>query len=169
MRLPMTVLAATLAVSVPVAYAQPEQTAPAPIQETNRALVENAFARWAAGEADIFALLADDAIWQIAGQDPDIAKTYRSRQDLLDATAVPLRARLAGPLEPSVLRIWADGDDVLVHWEGTAPMLDGSTYRNSYLWVMTVRDDRVVAVTAFLDNAAFKAALSKPLASHNRK
>jgi hypothetical protein len=28
---------------------------------------------------------------------------------------------------------------------------------------MTVRGDRVTAVTAFLDNAAFKAALAKPL------
>ncbi|WP_442679218.1 nuclear transport factor 2 family protein [Sphingomonas sp. ASY06-1R] len=135
---------------------------PTAVQAANRALIQDAFARWGTGQFDIFSLLSDDVVWHITGQDPDIAKTYRSRQALLDATSVPLKARLAGPLTPNVRRIWTDGDDVLVHWDGTAPFHDGSHYRNTYLWVMTVRGDRVVAVTAFLDNAAFKAALAKP-------
>jgi ketosteroid isomerase-like protein len=135
---------------------------PTAVQAANRALIQDAFARWGTGEFDIFSLLSDDVVWHITGQDPDIAKTYRSRQALLDATSVPLRARLAGPLKPDVRQIWTDGDEVLVHWNGTAPFRDGSQYRNTYLWVMTVRSGRVVAVTAFLDNAAFKAALAKP-------
>ncbi len=133
------------------------------VENTNRTLIKNAFDRWARGEFDIFSLLTDDASWHITGQDPEVAKTYGSRQSLLDATSLPLRARLAGPLKPVVQNIWSDGDDVIVHWEGTAPLRDGSTYRNTYLWIMTVRGARVVAVTAFLDNAAFKAALAKPL------
>lgn len=132
-------------------------------ETANRALIERAFAGWAAGELDIFGLLTDDATWRVTGQDPAIARTYRSRQALLDATSLPLRARLAGPLVPTVRRIWVDGDDVIVHWDGSAPLANGSTYRNTYLWIMTVRGERVIAVTAFLDNAAFKTALATPL------
>lgn len=135
----------------------------APSEEQNRAFIAEAFARWAAGDGDVFSLLADDVVWHIAGNDPAVAQTHRSRQALLDAAAVPLRDRLAAPLRPEVRRIWADGADVIVQWDGIAPFPDGSQYRNSYLWIMTVRDRRIVAVTAFLDNATFKAALARPL------
>lgn len=128
----------------------------------NRTLIAGAFDRWTAGTGDVFSLLAEDVVWHIAGFDPTVAQTYRSRQSLLDAAATPLRARLSKPLKPTVRKIWTDGDDVLVHWDGAAPFKDGSQYRNTYLWIMTVRDRRIVAVTAFLDNAAFAAALAKP-------
>lgn len=140
---------------------EPASREPASREPANRALIERAFAQWARGEADIFDLLTDDVVWHITGQDPAVATTYRSREALLAGAARPLAARLTAPLTPTVRRIWADGDDVLVHWDGTAPLADGSTYRNTYLWIMTVRGDRVTAVTAFLDNAAFKAALAK--------
>ncbi|WP_125946225.1 nuclear transport factor 2 family protein [Sphingomonas sp. ABOLG] len=154
-------------VATPVAAVPRQDPVAAPSREpvnrqpANRALIERAFAQWARGEADVFDLLTDDVVWHITGQDPAVATTYRSREALLAGAARPLAARLTAPLTPTVRRIWADGDDVLVHWGGTAPLADGSTYRNTYLWIMTVRGDRVTAVTAFLDNAAFKAALAK--------
>lgn len=153
-------LAAALATPVAAAPRQDPVTAPSR-EPANRALIERAFAQWARGEADIFDLLTDDVVWHITGQDPAVATTYRSREALLAGAARPLAARLTAPLTPTVRRIWSDGDDVLVHWDGSAPLADGSTYRNTYLWIMTVRGDRVTAVTAFLDNAAFKAALAK--------
>ncbi len=132
-------------------------------EEANRAFIADAFAQWAAGNGDVFSLLADDVVWHITGNDPAVAQTHRSRQALGEAAAVPLRERLAAPLKPDVKRIWADGDEVIVHWDGTAPFPDGSQYRNTYLWIMTVKDRRIVAVTAFLDNATFKAALARPV------
>lgn len=153
-------LAAALATPVAAAPRQDPVTAPSR-EPANRALIERAFAQWARGEADIFDLLTDDVVWHITGQDPAVATTYRSREALLAGAARPLAARLTAPLTPTVRRIWSDGDDVLVHWDGSAPLADGSTYRNTYLWIMTVRGDRVTRVTAFLDNAAFKAALAK--------
>ncbi|MBB5712958.1 nuclear transport factor 2 family protein [Sphingomonas xinjiangensis] len=139
--------------------ARPADTAK---EASNRTLIADAFGRWSAGTGDVFSLLADDVVWHITGFDPAVAQTYHSRQALLDAAASPLRARLSKPLKPTVRRIWADGDEVLVHWDGSAPFKDGSQYRNTYLWIMTVRNRRIVAVTAFLDNAAFAAALAKP-------
>lgn len=131
-------------------------------EEANRAFIADAFAQWTAGKGDVFSLLADDVVWHITGNDPAVAQTHRSRQALMEAAAVPLRDRLAQPLKPEVKHIWADGDDVIVHWVGTAPFPDGTQYRNTYLWILTLRDHRIVAVTAFLDNATFKAALARP-------
>lgn len=130
--------------------------------DANRTFISEAFAKWAKGEGDIFSLLADDVVWHIAGNDPVVSRTHRSRQALLDAAAVPLRERLAEPLKPEVKGIWVDGNDVIVHWNGIAPFPDGTQYRNTYLWIMTVHDRRIVAVTAFLDIATFKAALARP-------
>lgn len=132
-------------------------------EEANRAFITDAFAQWAAGKSDVFSLLADDVVWHITGSDPAVAQVHRSRRALMEAAAVPLRDRLSQPLKPEVKRIWADGDDVIVHWDGTAPFKDGTQYRNTYLWIMTLRDRRIVAVTAFLDNATFKAALARPV------
>jgi ketosteroid isomerase-like protein len=156
-------IAVALALAPPASATIQDKTVPATVETANRILIEDAFERWGQGQFDIFSLLAEDATWRIAGQDPEVAKTYPSRQALLDATSSPLRARLAAPLKPVVHRTWVDGDDVIVHWDGSAPLHDGSMYRNTYLWIMTVKGGRVVAVTAFLDNAAFKAALAKPL------
>lgn len=132
------------------------------MEDQNRAFIQAGFDRWARGEGDVFSLLADDATWQIVGADPEIAKTYHSREALLAAAARPLAARLTTPIKPTVRKLWADGDDVLVHWDGSAGLVNGTTYNNSYLWIMTVKDQRVVAVTAFLDLAAFKAAVALP-------
>lgn len=170
LRLRLAPIAAALVASISaVAIADDTRVARRSQQSDDRALIEDGFARWAKGEFDIFSLLADDVTWHITGQDPAIATTYHSREALLDGAARPLAARAAAPLKPTVRRIWSDGDDVIVHWEGTAPLVDGTTYRNTYLWIMTVRDGRVTAVTAFLDNAAFKRALATPLPSGSPK
>lgn len=47
--------------------------------------------------------------------------------------------------------IWAEGDDVVVHWDGTATAADGAPYRNSYVWIMRMQNLQAVEVTAFLD------------------
>lgn len=156
-------LAGTLLLAAPEpAGARGTGSTASSVEERNRKVISGAFERWARGEGDVFSLLTDDARWQIIGSDPEIAKTYRSREELLAGAARPLAARLTTPLKPTVRRIWADGEDVLVHWDGSAELFNGTTYRNSYLWIMTVKDDRVVAVTAFLDIPIFKAALALP-------
>jgi ketosteroid isomerase-like protein len=123
-----------LAFLVPAtAVAQDARLADTAKEASNRTLIADAFARWSAGTGNVFSLLADDVVWHITGLDPAVAQTYKSRQALLDAAASPLRSRLSKPLKPMMRRIWADGDDVLVHWDGAAPFRDGSQYRNTYL------------------------------------
>ena len=158
-------LALCLTLATPALGRAQESIRKSPAEGQNRAFITAAFERWARAEGDIFALLADDAKWQIICADPDVAKTYHSREALLAAAARPLAARLKTPLKPNVRKVWADGDDVLVHWDGSAELINGNLYRNSYLWIMTVKDQQIVAVTAFLDIPAFKAALALPARS----
>ena len=40
---------------------------------------------------------------------------------------------------------------VVAWWDGVATARDGQPYTNSYAWIMTLRDDRVVRVVAFVD------------------
>ncbi|MBB4859351.1 ketosteroid isomerase-like protein [Novosphingobium chloroacetimidivorans] len=169
---PTIVAMAVLLAAVPpaAAAAAPQARLAASSPEAgNRAFIREAFERWAAGDADFFDLLVDDVTWHIAGFDPVVARTYHGRQALLDGAVRPLAARLTGTLRPTVRRIWADGDDVIVHWDGEAAVYDGTRYRNTYLWILTVKDRRIVAVTAFLDNAAFKAVLDKPAPDPSRR
>jgi uncharacterized protein len=139
-----------------------DAAAPGPRTKENRAVVAQAFARWAAGSGDVFSLLADDVIWTIAGTDPRVAQTYRSKQAFLAEAVRPFAARMRTPLKPSVRHVWADGDDVLVHWEGQAVTTNGVPYQNSYLWVFTMKNRKVTRVTAFLDNAAYAQVMGLP-------
>ena len=81
--------------------------------------------------------------------------TYASRKDFLERAVQPFVARLATPIRPMVKAIWADGDDVIVHWDGSATAGDGAPYRNSYIWIFRMQDGRAAEVTAFLDLAPY--------------
>ncbi len=106
-----------------------------------------------AGPGGVFELLADDVVWSVAGDSP-VSGTYRSRKAFLDDAVAPITARLAGPIVPTIERIVADGDHVVVLWQGSAQARDGSTYRNHYAWHLQLHEGRIVRATAFLDTWA---------------
>jgi ketosteroid isomerase-like protein len=51
--------------------------------------------------------------------------------------------------------IYADGDTVVVLWDGEGARLDGEPYENAYAWFMRFRGWLVVEATAFFDSVAF--------------
>jgi len=59
-----------------------------------------------------------------------MAGTYRSRQEFLDRVINPTSVRLSTPIVPTMRGIWADGDMVIVLWDGEATARDGKPYRN---------------------------------------
>jgi len=126
----------------------------------NHALVTEAFDAWSRGDGQVFDLLAADVVWTIKGSGPS-AQTHRGRQAFLDDAVAPFAAALDAPLVPTVQRIWSDGDDVLIYWDGATALRDGTPYRNSYLWVFTMRDGEVAEVIAFLDLPAYDAVLQR--------
>ena len=51
--------------------------------------------------------------------------------------------------------VHADGDTVIVLWDGRGIAIDGHPYKNSYAWFMELRDGKVVDGTAFYDSISF--------------
>lgn len=122
------------------------------VQE-NKALVQASFDRWRSGAGSPFELLADEAEWTIVGSSP-LSKIY-SRQGFLDEVIAPFNARMAKPLVPTVRGIYADGDMVIILFDGAGTAKDGQPYRNTYTWYFQFRGAKVVKAIAFFDTREF--------------
>ena len=122
--------------------------------------MSNAFDRWRDGTQSIFDLLADDARWTIVGSS-EVAGTYENREAFMARVIRPFGARMRDPLKPEVRKLYADGDTVVVLFDGRAVARDGVPYVNTYTWYMRVADGRVVVVVAFFDPKAFDALWSR--------
>ena len=128
--------------------------AQADVEETNRRTIQTAFDNWRRSNRSIYDLLASDAKWTIVGLST-ASGTYHSRRDFLDQVIVPFNARLSTPLVPTVRAIYADGDMVIVLWDGAAIAKDGKSYENTYSWYLKMRNGKVISATAFFDSIAF--------------
>jgi hypothetical protein len=125
-------------------------------EQVNKDRVSDAFAAWAAGTGGPFALLAAAATWTIVGNSP-VSRTYGSRDEFIEVVIDPFNARMSEPLVPDVRHVLADGDWVVVLFDGRATARDGQPYRNTYTWYMRF-DDRgaeIVEVIAFFDTIEF--------------
>lgn len=144
----------------PAAQAQSEapigtERREATFEEANKAVVQAAFDRWRAG-GDVFSeLLAPDIVWTIHGSGP-VAGTYRGIEDFTRRASGPLVSRLTGPVIPKVRSIWADGDVVVIRFDGSATTTSGAPYHNQFVWILRMEGGRAVEAEAFLDLAAYQ-------------
>ncbi len=125
--------------------------------EANREVIRRAFAAWQDGTRPITDVFAPDMVWRIEGHSL-ASKEYADTQQFIDEVLAPFGARFSttSPFRPAAVRaIHADGDTVIVLWDGRGTANDGSVYENSYAWFMTLRDDKVVDGTAFYDSISF--------------
>lgn len=143
-------LAALLAFATPTAtLASTSQT------DANRRMVTEAFTHWAAGGTTFFDdVLTDDVVWTIEGSGPS-AGVFRGRADFVTRAVRPFVSRLSSPVRPTAFRVWADGDHVIVNWEGSGTARDGQAYANRYAWIFRMRNGKATEVTAFLDLAPY--------------
>jgi ketosteroid isomerase-like protein len=119
--------------------------------ERNRQIIQQAFDQWSKGGRTFFQdVLAPDAVWTIKGTSP-MAGTYRNRQDFMDRAVKPFADRMSTPVRPTRTQVWADGEHVIVHWDGAGQAADGAPYNNSYVWIFRMAGQRAAEVTAFLD------------------
>jgi uncharacterized protein len=121
-------------------------------QQRNADLVREAFARGVGDQDSFYSILAENVEWTVARANEPA--TYTSRAQFLRDGAGPIVSRLTGAIQAEVRELITEGDVVVARWRGTATALDGRPYVNDYAWVMTLRDDQVVRVTAYLDLAA---------------
>ncbi len=125
--------------------------------ETNRHVVSQAFAAWRDGNGVITDLFDPAMVWRIEGHSL-ASKQYGDRQQFIDEVLAPFGARFTAsdPFRPTTIRsVLADGDTVVVVWDGQGVATDGQTYQNSYAWIMKLRDGKVVDGTAFYDSISF--------------
>ena len=117
----------------------------------NKQMIQDAFTAWANGDGmAFFNILAEDVEWTVIGTSP-VSQTYTSRQAFVDGAAKPLSAKLAGPITPTVENILAEGDNIVLQWQGSATTKSGKPYNNSYCWVMRLENGKVKKGTAYID------------------
>lgn len=133
--------------------------------QANKEAVNKAFAAWAAGGRTFFDdMLAPNVVWTIKGSSPT-ARVLRGKQELIDGAVTPLSTRLQRQIRPTIRNLWADGDHVIIEWDGEAVAKDGKPYRNSYLWIFRMQGGRAIEVTAYLDLAPYEDVLRRVPAS----
>ncbi|MCS3747367.1 hypothetical protein FHY18_002978 [Xanthomonas arboricola] len=166
----LLIAAACIAGAGPIApAAATERCVDQALQPCNKRIVDAAFARWEAGGSNLFEeLLAPEVAWTIHGSGPS-AGTLHGRAALIERAVRPLTERLSSPLRPVQRRLWADGDHVIVQWDGAADLADGGSYRNRYVWILRMQGGKAVEVDAFLDLAAYDAVLQRPSAQLRRR
>lgn len=125
------------------------------IEQRNKAIVEAAFEKWRGGTYVFAELLAPDVVWTIHGSGP-VAGTYRNQQDFIEQASRPLTSRLATPVVPEVHNIFADGNTIIIRFDGTATTTSGAPYRNQFVWIFEMKDGLVVNAEAFLDLFAYQ-------------
>jgi ketosteroid isomerase-like protein len=66
----------------------------------------------------------------------------------------PVQRRLSSRLVPTVDAVYANGDWVIVRWDGMATARDGTPYKNTYSWLQ-MREGQIINAIAFYDSIAF--------------
>lgn len=135
--------------------AQMQAANDAEIEQQNKAIVEAAFEKWRGGTYVFAELLAPDVNWTIHGSGP-VAGTYTNQRDFVEQASRPLTSRLATPVVPQVHDIFADGDTIIIRFDGTATTTSGAPYRNQFVWIFEMKDGLVVNAEAFLDLVAYQ-------------
>ncbi len=117
----------------------------------NKKLILDAFTAWARGDGmAFFNLLAEDVRWTVIGSTP-VSRTYASRDAFVEGAVKPLTGKLAGPIVPTVRDIIAEGDKVVLQWDGRSSGKNGTIYHQTYCWVMRMEGGKVREGTAYLD------------------
>ena len=127
--------------------------------DANRGIIRQAFEAWQQGTGAITDVFAADMIWRIEGHSV-ASKVYANKQEFVDEVLSPFGARFTSedPFRPIKIRsIYADGDTVIVLWDGRGLAVDGQAHENGYAWFVQLRDGLVIDGTAFYDSISFNA------------
>jgi ketosteroid isomerase-like protein len=125
--------------------------------ETNRRRVQDAFEAWMRGSGDITDLFAPEMRWRIEGHSV-MSKQYETKQQFVDEVLAPFLARFSDrePFRPVAVRsVYADGDTVIVLWDGQGIANDGEPYGGGVAWFLRMGDGGVVEGNGFFDTLSF--------------
>lgn len=125
----------------------------------NREIVTAAFDDWAAGGAHVSRIFSDDMTWEITGRSASAGR-YPTAKAFTEAVLAPFAQRFSAdaPFRPVAVRgVHADDatDTVVVLWDGRGTTTAGTTYENTYAWILRLQDGLVIDGIAFYDSIAF--------------
>jgi ketosteroid isomerase-like protein len=131
------------------------------VEARNKQIVTEAFDRWAAGGTTFFSdVLSPDVVWEIKGSGPS-AGIFRGLDAFVERAVRPFVSRLSTPIRPISKQVWAEGDHVIIQWDGEGVAGDGQVYENSYAWIFHMLDGKAVRVIAYLDLAPYDDVLKR--------
>jgi uncharacterized protein len=126
---------------------------------SNREIVSDAFTSWMNGTGYVTSIFSADMTWEIVGRSAASGK-YPNTQAFESAVLHPFGERFSreSPFRPTTIRgIYSDDTNgtVIVVWDGRGVTTQGTTYSNTYAWIMKLNNGKVVEGTAFYDSIAF--------------
>lgn len=132
------------------------------ITNANRQRLQHIMAELDKGNGKPFVdAMADDFCWTIPGDTP-WSRTYRGKQAVLSELLQPLYAQFATPYISTTRSILADGDKVVVEFEGKVTTKTGKAYNNRYCYVFRMEGGQMKELMEYLDTALVNAALQAP-------
>jgi ketosteroid isomerase-like protein len=124
---------------------------------SNKQAVVNAYASMAAGNpAPYLELLSDDASITMFG-DHRFAKTFKGKDDIYRNLFGPVRETLDGTIRMNVTNAVAENDIVIVEAHGEATTRDGRDYRNTYCFVLKLKEGKIIESREYMDTQLVKA------------
>jgi ketosteroid isomerase-like protein len=131
--------------------------------EANRRLMTATFEAWRDGAEPFPDTWASELVWRLEGRSV-ASRVYAGKQAYIDDFVKPFGARFRASdrFRPTRIRaVHADGDTVVVLWDGRGVATDGRPYENTYAFFMQMRDGKVVDVTALTDGIALDELLER--------
>ena len=117
------------------------------MSEQNKKVARQFIEAMGAGDAATFdAILAPDAI--------AVAKGYcrlsgtRQRDQMVSAVKA-FKQIVPNGFQPTFKTVTAEGDRVMIEWEGKAELKNGASYHNQYLMAFTLKDGKIKQVNEY--------------------
>jgi ketosteroid isomerase-like protein len=131
--------------------------------EANCQMMTETFEAWRDGAEPFPDTWVTNMVWRIEGHSI-ASKEYAGKQEYLEEFARPFGARFlaSARFRPTKIRsVHADGNTVIVLWDGRGIAIDGKPYENTYAFFMQMRDGKVVDVTALTDSISLNEVLER--------
>ena len=120
--------------------------------EANRQLMREIFAEIEAGSGALFAAsLADDVVMRVTGQ-YSWSRTFEGKETVLRELYGYVRSRVERGSRTVPLRIFADGDHVIVEARGDMRTRAGQKYDNEYCLVYRLVGGKIVEMREYCDS-----------------
>jgi ketosteroid isomerase-like protein len=128
----------------------------------NRQRIREVMAELDKGNGQVFVdAMADDFSWTIPGDTP-WSRTYSGKQVAIHELLRPLYAQFATPYASSTRRVMADGDMVIIEFDGRVTTKAGKAYNNRYCYVCRMEGGQMKDLMEYFDTALVSSALEAP-------